>query len=228
MNEPIIEAGPNEPHKKSVSPGLKFALEIGPLLIFFFVTMKGEWLASVFPALRVFGKPLLIATALFMAATMIALAISWVKTRTLPLMPLVSAAVVLVFGGLSIWLQNDMFIKMKPTIIYTLFGALLLGGLWFNKALLGYVFDQAFTLDDAGWRKLSFRWGVFFICCAVLNEILWRSLAVMYPAELADKYWSGFKLFGFTGLTMVFVISQMPLILRHSLDDNLRKPGGEK
>lgn len=94
-----------------------------------------------------------------MVATVIALAVSWSLTRTLPMMPLISGIVVLVFGALTLWLHNDTFIKMKPTIVNTLFGAILLGGLFFGKSLLGYVFDSAFKLDAEGWRKLTFRWG---------------------------------------------------------------------
>jgi len=118
---------------------------------------------------------------------------------------------VLVFGSLSIWLQNDMFIKMKPTIIYALFAVVLFGGLAFGRSLLGYVLDSAFHLDAEGWRKLTFRWALFFVFSAVLNEVVWRSLAVVYPPEQADYYWAGFKLFGFSALTFVFILTQMPL-----------------
>ncbi len=203
--------------------GLKFALEFGPLLIFFVAIMQSDWLVKLVPALGGLGKPIFIATALFIVATAISLAVTWLKTRTIPLMPLVSGAIVLVFGGLSIWFQNDTFIKMKPTIVYTLFAVLLLGGLAFGRSLIGYVFDSAFQLDAEGWRKLTLRWGIFFLFCAVLNEVIWRGLAAMYPPELADEYWATFKLFGFTALTFLFVFSQMPLIMRHSLDDKFKK-----
>ena len=219
MSEPILEREPTDPKAKHVNPGLKFALEMGPLLIFFFATLRGEWLIATFPVLAGLGKPLLVATALFMVATVASLAISWTLTRTIPLMPLVSGVVVLVFGSLSIWLQNDMFIKMKPTIIYALFAVVLLGGLAFGRSLLGYVLDSAFRLDAEGWRKLSFRWAIFFLFCAALNEVVWRSLVAVYPPEQADKYWAGFKLFGFSALTFVFILTQMPLISRHSLEE---------
>jgi intracellular septation protein len=222
MSEPILERDPTDPRTKRMSPTLKFVLEMGPLLIFFFATFRGEWLASVFPILAGLGKPLFIATALFMVATVISLGVSWLLTRTIPLMPLVSGAVVIVFGALSIWLQNDTFIKMKPTIVYTLFAAVLLGGLAFGRPLLGYVFDSAFHLDAEGWRKLSFRWALFFVFSAVINEVVWRGLAAAYPAEQADEYWASFKLFGFTALTFLFILSQMPLIMRHSLDEQPR------
>ncbi|TAM96112.1 MAG: septation protein A [Rhizobiaceae bacterium] len=216
MSDPVIERAPGDPERKKVSPGLKFALEMGPLFLFFLVTFKGDALIAHFPALGAFGTPIFLATALFMVATIVALATSWIMTRTLPLMPLVSGIVVIFFGGLTLWLHNETFIKMKPTLVYALFGALLLGGLAFGKSLLGYVFDQAFDLDAEGWRKLTFRWGLFFIGCAILNEIIWRGLGMIYPPEIADKYWAAFKLFGFTGLTFLFVLTQMPLIAKHS------------
>jgi intracellular septation protein len=219
MAEPIIECAPGDPQRKKINPGLKFALEMGPLIVFFFVTYKGEWLTGLFPVLAEIGKPIFIATAIFMVTSILALAVSWILTRTLALMPLVSGVVVLFFGGLTLWLHDDTFIKMKPTLVYALFGGLLLGGLAFGKALLGYVFDQAFQLDAEGWRKLTFRWGLFFLACAVLNEIVWRTLGQIYPPDLADKYWAGFKLFGFTGLTFLFMLTQMPLIARHSPEE---------
>ena len=223
MSNPILETGPHDPRQKSLSGGLKFALEFGPLLIFFVAIMKSDWLVKLAPALGGLGKPIFIATALFIVATAVSLIVTWLLTRTIPLMPLVSGAIVLVFGGLSIWFQNDTFIKMKPTIVYTLFAVLLLGGLAFGRSLIGYVFESAFQLDAEGWRKLTLRWGLFFLFCAVLNEVVWRGLAAMYPPELADEYWAGFKLFGFTALTFPFVFSQMPLIMRHSTDDKFKK-----
>jgi intracellular septation protein len=219
MAEPVIERAPGDPRQKKINPGLKFALEMGPLIIFFLVTYKGEWLTALFPVLAEIGKPIFIAPAMFMVTRILALAVSWILTRTLALMPLVSGVVVLFFGGLTLWLHDDTFIKMKPTLVYALFGGLLLGGLAFNKALLGYVFDQAFQLDEEGWRKLTFRWGLFFLGCAVLNEIVWRTLGHIYPPDLADKYWAGFKLFGFTALTFLFMLTQMPLIARHSPEE---------
>jgi intracellular septation protein len=215
MNQRILEREPGDPKKKEINPLLKLALELGPLMVFFFANARGEWLAERFPALGAFGGPIFIATGLFMVATAIALAVSWSLTRTLPIMPLVSGVVVFVFGGLTLWLQDDVFIKMKPTIINTLFGAVLLGGLWFGKSLLGYVFDSAFSLDAEGWRKLTLRWGLFFIFLAVVNEIVWRSFST--------DAWVAFKVWGIMPITLVFTFSQMPLIMRHSLDEKLQK-----
>lgn len=193
------------------NPLLKMALELGPLLIFFFGNLRGEWLAKTFPALTAIGGPLLIATALFMAATVLSLIISKIVFKHLPVMPFVSGLVVLVFGSLSIWLQDETFIKMKPTIVNTLFGVTLLGGLAFGTSLLGYVFNAAFQLDAEGWRKLTLRWGIFFLFLAVLNEVVWRNFS-------ADV-WVNFKVWGTMPITILFTLAQMPLIMKHSLEE---------
>lgn len=218
MTPPIIERDPFDPQKakkEKINPALKLVLELGPLMVFFFANARGEWLGQKFPALTEFGGPIFIATGLFMIATAIALAVSWVLVRTLPMMPLVSGVVVLVFGALTLYLQDDVFIKMKPTIVNTLFGAVLLGGLAFGKSLLGYVFDEAFRLDAEGWRKLTLRWGLFFLFLAVLNEVVWRNFST--------DFWVAFKVWGTMPITILFTISQMPLILRHSLDGKTAK-----
>jgi len=215
---PVFERDPSDPQKaknESVNPALKLVLELGPLMVFFFANARGEWLAAKFPALAEFGGPIFVATGLFMAATAIALAVSWALTRTLPMMPLVSGIVVLVFGALTLYLHDEIFIKMKPTIVNTLFGAVLLGGLLFGKSLLGYVFDSAFRLDAEGWRKLTLRWGLFFFFLAVLNEVVWRNFST--------DFWVAFKVWATMPITILFTISQMPLILRHSLDADTPK-----
>ena len=211
----ILEPDPSDVRKKEINPLLKFALELGPLMVFFFTNTRGEWLIGKFPALGEMGGPIFVATGLFMVATAIALAVSWLLTRTLPILPLVSGVVVLIFGALTLYLQDDIFIKMKPTIVNTLFGGVLLGGLWFGKSLLGYVFDSAFRLDAEGWRKLTFRWGLFFLFLALANEIVWRS----FPTDT----WVAFKVWGIMPITLIFTFSQMPLIMRHSLDEQLKK-----
>ncbi len=207
-----VESNQRESEKmvREISPLLKFALELGPLLIFFFANSKGEWLATTFPVLTEFGGPIFIATGLFMIATIVALTVSWILTRTLPMMPLISGIVVLVFGALTLYLQNDTFIKMKPTIVNTLFGVILLGGLLFGQSLLGYVFNSAFKLNDEGWRKLTFRWGFFFLFLAVLNEVVWRGFST--------DTWVAFKVWGTMPITIIFTMAQMPLIMRHSTE----------
>ncbi|TFF21661.1 septation protein A [Jiella endophytica] len=227
MTEHIIEEAPNKPGRKAMSPLLKFALELGPLLVFFFANARADDLVSAFPALQQLGGPLFVATGLFMAATVIALTVSWAMTRSLPIMPLVSGFFVVVFGALTLWLQDETFIKMKPTIVNLLFAAVLLGGLCFGKSLLGYVFDQAFRLDDEGWRKLTLRWGLFFIFLAILNEGVWRGANYWYgidahsPKELketADFVWTNFKVWGTMPITVAFMLTQLPLIKRHSIE----------
>ncbi|MFN3764584.1 MAG: septation protein A [Aliihoeflea sp.] len=211
MSERIIEREPGDPKKGEINPLLKFALELGPLLVFFFANLRGEWLIDTFPALGSIGDPIFLATFLFMVATAVALAVSWALTRTLPMMPLVSGVVVLVFGALTLYLQDEIFIKMKPTIVNGLFAAVLLGGLMFGKSLLGYVFEAAFRLDAEGWRKLTLRWGVFFVFLAILNEVVWRNFST--------DFWVAFKVWGTMPITIAFTLSQMPLIMRHSLPE---------
>jgi len=211
MTGPILERDPSDPKRKEINPLLKLILELGPLMVFFFANARGEWLVERLPALSVLGEPIFVATGLFMAATAIALTASWMLTRTIPIMPLVSGVVVFVFGALTLWLHNDTFIKMKPTIVNTLFGAVLLGGLFFGKALLGYVFDSAFKLDAEGWRKLTLRWGVFFFFLAIVNEVVWRGFST--------DFWVAFKVWGIMPITLVFTASQMPLIMRHTIEE---------
>ena len=211
----MLERDPTDPKKKEIAPLLKLALELGPLLVFFFANARGEWLAQTFPALTALGQPIFIATGLFMVATAISLAVSWSLTRTIPIMPLVSGVVVFVFGALTLWLQDEVFIKMKPTIVNTLFGVVLLGGLVFGKSLLGYVFDSAFKLDAEGWRKLTLRWGVFFLFLAVANEIVWRNFST--------DAWVSFKVWAIMPITLVFTMTQLPLIMRHSIEESAKK-----
>lgn len=181
--------------RKAENPWLKLGLELGPLLVFFFANGR-------------FG--IFIATGAFMAAMAVALAASWIINRRLAIMPLVTGIVVAVFGTLTLVLHDDTFIKMKPTIVNTLFGGALLGGLLFGKTLLGYVFDGAFHLDDAGWRKLTVRWGVFFFLLAILNEAIWRTQTT--------EFWVAFKVWGIMPLTLVFSIAQLPLLSRHAVE----------
>jgi intracellular septation protein len=193
----VIEGAPNDPRRAEINPFAKLALELGPLVVFF--------LANA-------GLGIFWATGVFMVATIVALSASWALTRRLAIMPLVTGIVVLVFGGLTLMLQDEIFIKMKPTIVNVLFGATLLGGLWFGRPLLGYVFDSVFRLDDEGWRKLTFRWGVFFFALALLNEVVWRNFST--------DFWVTFKVFGIMPITVIFTLSQMPLIQRHALPEN--------
>lgn len=213
MNKSIFEPNPND--TKSVkqmhmSPTLKFILELGPLVIFFLANNKGEWLINNIAIFKSFEKPIFPATAIFMLAIVIALIASWILTKKLPIMPLISGFFVIIFGFLTLWLHDDTFIKMKPTIINILFGVILFGGLLLKKSLLGYVLDSAFQLTPEGWRKLTYRWAWFFIFLAVINELVWRNFS--------DDFWASFKVFGIMPLTIVFMISQMPLIMKHAIE----------
>jgi intracellular septation protein len=206
-----LEDMPTASDAEKINPLLKLSLELGPLIVFFFANSRGAWIAQKIPALANIGGPLFIATLLFMIATAIALIVSYALTKTLPIMPLVSGIVVLVFGTLTLYLQDETFIKMKPTIVNTLFGVILLAGLFFGKSLLGYVFGAAFKLDAEGWRKLTIRWGLFFLFLAVLNEAVWRNFS--------SDFWVAFKVWGTMPITLIFTFLQMPLIMKHSLDE---------
>src|SRR5262245_42182223 len=199
--------------KPQLSPGLKLALDLGPLLLFFVANSRPALFA---PLLAPFLSPELLngphagiftATAVFIPAVLVALAISYAKTRHLPVMPVVTAMVV-VFGGLTLFLQNEEFIKLKPTIIYVLFGVVLLGGLAFRKPLLGMVLDSVFNLTDEGWRKLTLRWALFFLALAVLNEVVWRTQST--------DFWVSFKVFGVLPLTFIFAALQYPLLTKYA------------
>ncbi|WP_339715815.1 septation protein A [uncultured Sneathiella sp.] len=176
--------------------GLKPATELGPILIFFAAYYFGD---------------LFIATAAIMVTTLLALAISYYYTRTLPMMPLVTAVVVTVFGGLTLYLNDETFIKMKPTIIYGIFAVVLFAGLMLGKSFIKILFDNFWKLDDTGWRKLTIRLAVFFLFMAVANEAIWRNLST--------EIWVNAKVFGFTAATFLFFVAQVPLITRHGIQE---------
>jgi intracellular septation protein len=178
-----------------LNPLLKLALDLGPLVLFFVANAR----------YGIFG-----ATAAFMVAVLAALLISYVMIRRLPIMPVITAVIVVVFGGLTLFLHDATFIKVKPTIIYGLFGAVLIGGLVFNKPLLGVVFDSLFHLSEEGWRKLTLRWAIFFFALAVLNEIVWRNTST--------DAWVTFKVFGVVPLTLLFGALQVPLLRRYGVE----------
>ncbi|WP_336293773.1 septation protein A [Bartonella sp. CB169] len=186
----------------------KFLLEIGPLIVFFLANYKGEWLIKNIELFKNFDKPIFPATAIFMVAIVASLGLSWILAQKIPIMPLISGVFVLFFGFLTLWLHNDTFIKMKPTIINSLFALVLFGGMFFKKPLLFYIFDSTLKLDDLGWQKLTYRWAFFFVFLAFLNEIIWRNFN--------DNFWTSFKVFGVMPITILFMLTQIPLIMKHS------------
>jgi intracellular septation protein len=170
----------------------KLVIELGPLLVFF----AGNAWGGIY-----FG------TAAFMAATLISLAVARFRYHKVPVMPLVSAVIVFVFGGLTLYLQDETFIKLKPTIVYTMFAALLAAGLMLRRPLLELLFGPVFTLTEEGWRKLTVRWTAFFIVMAIVNELVWRNFST--------DAWVSFKAFGFLPLTFLFALAQVPLMQRY-------------
>jgi len=174
---------------------LKLAIELGPLLIFFGTNAAAGIYAG---------------TAAFMAATIVSLVVAWFAYHKVPIMPLVSGVIVLVFGGLTLYLRDETFIKLKPTIVYTLFAVLLGAGLVWKKPVLELLFGAAFTLTEEGWRKLTLRWGLFFAVMAVVNELVWRNVST--------DTWVSFKAFGFLPLTFLFAVLQVPLMQRHGIE----------
>jgi intracellular septation protein len=181
--------------KKKLNPALKLVLDIGPLVLFFAANAR----------LGIFG-----ATAVFMVAALTALAVGYAMTRRIEIMTLVTAVIVLLFGSLTLILHNEEFIKLKPTIIYLLFGGTLLGGLAMGRPLLGLLLDQMFDLTADGWRKLTWRWTIFFFALAVLNELVWRNFST--------DFWVAFKLFGVVPLTFLFGALQYPLIVKYQVN----------
>ena len=178
-------------------PALKFALEIGPLLVFFFVNARVDifW-----------------ATGAFMTALAVSLATMYLLARRLPVLPLVTGVFVLVFGGLTLILHDELFIKLKPTIVNALFGVILLGGLLAGKSFLKSLLGEAFQMTEEGWRVLTFRWALFFFVLAVLNEIVWRNTTT-------DE-WVSFKVFGIMPLTILFSLTQLPTMFRHRIEED--------
>ncbi len=173
---------------------LQPAVDYGPLAIFFLVYLSAGLMA---------------ATAAVIAASLIGLALAWTLQRRVPMIPLLTAAVVAVFGGLTLWLQDETFIKMKPTIVQALFAAILLGGLAFDRPLLKPLFGRMMPpLSDLAWRRFTLRYAVFFIAMALLNELVWRTQST--------NLWVTFKVFGLSGLTFLFILTQMPFIARET------------
>ena len=179
----------SEPKPTAPNPLLKLVIEFGPLVAFFITqrTMDLMWATGIF---------------------MIAISLSLIASRTIekrwPTVPLITAVFVIFLGGLTLWLDDAMFIKIKPTIVNSLFACILLGGLVCGRMFLKTVFADAFQLEDEGWRRLTVRFGVYFVFLAILNEIVWRNLS--------ENAWVNFKVFGIAPMTLVFMLFQAPLL----------------
>jgi intracellular septation protein len=188
-DDKAVPAAAPELNRKQV---IKLLVELGPLVVFFLANSR----------LGIFWG-----TGAFMAATIVSLAVSRAVLGRIPTMPLVTAVFVFVFGGLTLWLQDDQFIKIKPTIVNGLFSAILAGGLLADRIFLKVVFGDVMRLKEEGWRKLTIRWALFFLILAGLNEIVWRSFST--------DFWVSFKVFGIMPLTMAFAIAQVGLLKRY-------------
>lgn len=193
------------------NPLLKLAIEAGPLVVFFLVNRAGggDGAEAAGEDARA-TQAVLRATAAFMVAIVISLLASWRLERRLPVMPLVTAVFVLVFGGLTLAFENATFIKVKPTLVNVLFGATLLVGLALGRPLLKPLFGSAFHLKEEGWHILTRRWAFFFLFLAGVNELVWRSFST--------DFWAGFKLFGIMPLTILFTLTQVPLLTRYQAE----------
>jgi len=178
------------------TPGwLRPVVEYGPIAAFFIA----YYMADLFAA-----------TATIMIATALALALSYIVERRIPMMPLITAGIIGVFGGLTLWLQDETFIKMKPTIIQAIFGTILISGLLVKRLFLKSLMGTVWHITDKGWRVLTVRFALYFYLMGALNEIVWRTQST--------DVWVNFKVFGLMGLTFVFIITQVPLIKRYAIE----------
>ncbi len=200
-SEPETDAAASPPGTADASPFLRLALEAGPLVVFFVTN-------------NLYG--IMIGTGAFMAATAVSLALSLRLEGRVPLMPLVGAVFVLIFGGLTLVLDDDLFIKLKPTVVNCLFASILFAGLATGRSLLKLLMGSLLALDEAGWRKLTWRWAFFFVALAILNEIVWRNFST--------DFWVNFKVFGLMPLSLLFGAAQIPLIMRHQLPEGPAAP----
>ncbi len=184
------------PPRKALNPVVKLLLELGPLALFF----------------AAYGRfNIYVATGVLMASVLVTLAVSYAVLKRIPIMPLVTAVVVLIFGSLTLFFHDETLIKIKPTALYLLFAAALFVGLALKRPILKVLFDGALQVTEEGWRLLTWRWAFFFIALAVVNEIVWRT-------QTTDL-WVKFKTFGFLPLTVLFALAQAPLIMKYETKD---------
>ena len=179
-----------------MKPIYKILIDIGPLAVFFIFYTRSGLQASILP---------------LMIATVIAVLFSYILEKKIPIMPTVGAGIVLIFGGLTIYFDNEVFIKMKPTIINLVFAVILYGGMLIKKPLLKILLGAALKLEEEGWRILTYRWIGFFIALAILNEIVWRTQST--------DIWVNFKVFAILPITFIFTMTQFPLIKKYQIKD---------
>ena len=174
----------------------KLFVDIGPLAVFFIFYIRSDLQSAILP---------------FMIATVIAVLFSYIVEKKIPIMPTVGAVIILIFGGLTIYFDNETFFKMKPTIINLLFAGILYGGVIFNKLFLRYLLGAALKLKEEGWKILTRRWIYFFIALAILNEIIWRTQST--------DIWVNFKVFGILPITFIFTLAQFTIIKKYQIED---------
>ena len=174
----------------------KLLIDIGPLAVFFIFYTKNGLQEAILP---------------LMIATVISVIVSYILEKKIPIMPTLGASIVLIFGGLTIYFNDEIFIKMKPTIINGLFAIILYGGIILKKPLLKYLLGAALKLEEKGWTILTQRWIAFFIALAVLNEIVWRTQST--------DIWVNFKVFAILPITFIFTMTQFPLIKKYQIED---------
>jgi intracellular septation protein len=184
--------------RKSAMPLLKLILELGPLVVFFLANNRFD---------------IFVATGAFMAVTVVSLVASKLLLKKVPIMPLVTGVFVLVFGGLTLYLQDDVFIKMKPTIVNLLFASALVTGLYFGRSLMKILLGDVVKLKEEGWRILTIRWAGFFVVLAILNEIVWRNFST--------DSWVAFKTFGIMPVTFLFMMAQIGLLQKYQLPEDM-------
>lgn len=175
----------------------RLAIDMGPLFAFF----GAYFLSNLF-----------VATGVYLVATIIALSIGYSRERRLAPMPLLTGVIVMIFGGLTLLLNDKQFILMKPTIVNMLFASILFAGLMAGKPLMKYLFAEVFELTDQGWTKISLRWALFFVFLALLNEVVWRNFS--------ESFWVTFKILGILPLTLAFGMAQVPLLRKYAPDDD--------
>jgi intracellular septation protein len=175
---------------------LKLLVDLGPLAVFFIFYSRGNLQSAILP---------------LMIATIIAVAFSYIIEKKIPIMPTIGAAIILVFGGLTIYFDNEIFFKMKPTIINIVFAAILYGGQIMRRPLLKFLFSGSLKLQEEGWAQLTKRWIGFFIVLAILNEIIWRTQST--------DLWVTFKVFGILPITFIFTMTQFALIKKYQIED---------